>query len=217
VYLTLQDVSTLLEVPERTIRRWVEQGDLPAREVNGAIHFNRLQLIEWATLHARELPAHSVAKLAARSPEDLPPLNAALQRGGVHSITAPDRAALLRAVAAALPLPDDFDRAGLTEVLLSRESLRATALGEGIALPHPRAPIVMPSDDPIVTLLYLQPPLDLPTPDGKPIAALFILLSPTVRLHLQMLAQLSVALRDPTFRTAVQRRTPQAELLGLLA
>jgi PTS system nitrogen regulatory IIA component len=216
MFLTLQDVSEMLQVPERTIRRWVEQADLPAREVNGGMHFNRLQLIEWASLHARELPPRIVASLAASSRAELPCLADSLRRGGVQTVRATDRVGLLRQVAAALPLPDDFDREGLTQVLLSRESLRATALGDGIALPHPRAPIVLPSDEPIASLLYLDPPLDLPTPDGQPITALFVLLSPTVRLHLQMLAQLSVGLSNPAFRAAVQRRASLAELIALL-
>ena len=44
--------------------------------------------------------------------------------------------------------------------------------------------------------------------DGEPVFALFLLVCPTVRLHLQMLAKLASLLRNPLFRETLQARAP---------
>jgi PTS system nitrogen regulatory IIA component len=43
---------------------------------------------------------------------------------------------------------------------------------------------------------------------------LFLLVSPTVGMHLRMLARLAAALHDPEFKSAVLRRAPAAEILA---
>jgi PTS system nitrogen regulatory IIA component len=95
-----------------------------------------------------------------------------------------------------------------------REALGSTAIGEGIALPHPRHPIVMPGRAASVTVCYLASPLDFAAPDGKPVDTLFALLSPTARSHVHLLARLLTALRDPGFREAVRRKAGADELIA---
>ena len=49
--------------------------------------------------------------------------------------------------------------------------------------------------------------------DGSPIHTLFLMISTTVRGHLQTLAKLSAALSDPGFKNAVLRRASAEEIL----
>jgi PTS system nitrogen regulatory IIA component len=49
-------------------------------------------------------------------------------------------------------------------------------------------------------------------PDQKPVHTIFLIVSPTVRAHLQMLAHLARAILDPGFRAALDRRAPTEEL-----
>ena len=50
--------------------------------------------------------------------------------------------------------------------------------------------------------------------DGKPVHTLFLLVTPTVSVHLQMLARLAAALHDAEFKSAVLRRAPAKEILA---
>jgi PTS system nitrogen regulatory IIA component len=104
------------------------------------------------------------------------------------------------------------DRAFLLEVLLARESLGSTGIGDGIAIPHIRNPLVLGVDGPRICLCFAKKPVDFDAIDKKPVNALFILISPTVREHLRLLARLSFALNDPGFRAAVSKRKPAAEI-----
>src|SRR5262245_50637013 len=143
----------------------------------------------------------------ASKEESLPSLAQALQAGGIFyglKDTNKDRA--MRALVEVLPLPEGIDRELLLRLFLSREAAASTGIGDGIALPHVRNPIVLHVARPMVTLAYLERPVDFGALDGKPVHVLFSLICPTTRSHLQMLARLSYALHDCHFKEAVLHR-----------
>jgi len=99
-------------------------------------------------------------------------------------------------------------------VLLSRESLGSTGIGEGIAVPHVRNPIVLHASRPSATLCFLAHPVDFASLDGVPVHTLFTLITPNVRSHLHLLARLAHALRTPAFRAAVERRADAHDIVA---
>jgi nitrogen PTS system EIIA component len=210
--LTVRDVARLLDVPENEVYRWVRDDGLPAEEVNDQYRFNRSELLEWATVRKRNLPP---AFFQAEPGECPPRLDAALRAGGIaYSVTGVDQAAVLRALVQVLPLPAGIDRDFLAQVFLSREAAGSTALGDGLAVPHPRYPVVLPIPQPFVTLCFLERPIPYGAADRQPVHTLFALVSPTVREHLALLARLAAALKDPAFREVVRRRAPADEILA---
>jgi PTS system nitrogen regulatory IIA component len=211
---TVREVARMLDVRENVLLEWVANHGLPAEEVNGQLRFNRAHLIEWATLHKIELlPA--LFKEGESTDRRLPRLDDALDRGGVfHDVPGADREAVLRQVVDLLPLPGDFDRDFLYQVLVSRETLGSTAIGHGLALPHPRYPAVLPVDAPSITLCFLRQPIPYGAPDSQLVHTLFLLISPAVPVHLQLLGRLSLGLRDPDFLAVVQRKGRTAEVLA---
>ena len=213
--LSVREVARLMRVPERTVQRWVRQERLPAHHVGGQLRFNRVELLEWATSHKLPAPAELLGEPAISKEAGL--LVAALQAGGVlYDMPGDDRRAALAAVVERMPLPERFDRGKLLELFLSRESLGSTGVGDGIAIPHPRYPVVLPVRSATATLCFLQRPIDFQAPDSRPVDTLFVLVSPTVRCHHKLLSELAVALRDDGFRDAVRRRAPADILLSEL-
>jgi PTS system nitrogen regulatory IIA component len=212
--LTVRDVSALLGVSEKTVYRWISQGHIPAYRVNAQYRFNRAELLEWAT--ARKLPVSS--EIFARTESDadqLPTLADALQAGGIfYGLRATDKASALRAVVEVLRLPEEVDRDFLFRMLLAREALESTGIGEGIAIPHVRNPIVLHVSSPMISLCFLERAIDFGALDGKPVFILFSLISPTVRIHLRLLSRLAFALQDPGFKQAVTGQAPPEKILS---
>jgi PTS system nitrogen regulatory IIA component len=101
----------------------------------------------------------------------------------------------------------------MLSVLLARESLGSTGIGDGIAIPHPRNPIVLHLSQPAITLCFLEQPVDFGAVDGKPVDKLFVITSPTVRTHLSLLSQLAWLLRQPDIRSALSRKEGAERLL----
>ncbi len=211
---SVRDVAERLNVVERTVLHWVRDKGLPSVRSGGQYRFNRAEVLAWATERAIPFPQDLFAD-ARGGVARLPSFAEALEAGGVHhNLAARGRDAVLRAIVAVLPLPGSVDRDLLFRMLLARETLASTAVGDGIAIPHPRNPIVLRVPAPQVTLCTLKTPVDFGALDGRPVHALFTLVSPAPRIHLHLLARLSFLLRRPKFRQRIAERAPAADLLA---
>jgi nitrogen PTS system EIIA component len=208
--LTVKEAAKFLDVPERQIFAWIDDGEIPFSRGHGGIRFNEAELLEWAT--SRRLPAsHELQSTngEASSLADAPSL------GGVHhGVAAADRDAAIRAVVERMALGAAADREALVAIMLAREAGGSTAVGDGIAIPHVRAPVVQSGARPAIALCTLARPIEFGARDKKPVHTLFLLATPTVSAHLQILARLAAALHDPEFKGAVLRRAPAEELLA---
>lgn len=211
--LTVRDLTRLLNVPETTVSRWIKQRGLPARQIGGLYRVNRAELLEWTTANNIRVSLELFGDLE-QDVETAPSVTEALEVGGIHyrlENTSKDRA--LRALVGVLPLPEGVDRDILLQLFLAREASASTAVGDGIAIPHVRNPIVLHVVRPAVTLAFLTHPVDFGALDGKPVHVLFSIISPTTRTHLQLLSRLSFALHDPPFREAVIRQAAREQIL----
>ena len=214
--LTVRDAAKILNVSDKSIYRWIKQGVIPAYQINDQYRFNRAELLEWATSRRINVSPEIFAE-----PEggDTPPpaLSEALKAGGVHyRIGGNDKSSVLRAIVDTIKIPEEVDREFLYQVLLAREALGSTGIGEGIAIPHVRNPIVLHLSRPMVTLCFLEHPVDFGALDGRPVTTLFTLISPTVRAHLHLLSRLGFALRDPDFKKAVLEQASREQILEAL-
>ena len=208
--LSIPEAARLLNLSERAVQERIEKEEIPSQCVNGRIFLNRDELIEWATAHG--LP---VRLSGAEAPEAMPALSEALAAGGiVHNLPGTDKDSVLRRLVASMPLPADVDPDFLHSVLLAREALGSTAVGGGIAIPHPRSPILLRVPAALITLCFLEQPIDFGALDGQPVQALFSMISPTTRIHLHLLSRLAHALQDSGFRGCLARRAGAEEILA---
>jgi nitrogen PTS system EIIA component len=139
----------------------------------------------------------------------------ALAAGGIHyRVTGTDRESVLRSVVGLLRLPDQVDREFLLQVLLAREALGSTGIGDGIAVPHARNPIVLNVERPTITLCFLENPADFSALDGLPVTVLFTLITPTVRAHLHLLSRVAFILTDKGFREVLKRQVCRDEIFA---
>ncbi|MEI8242661.1 MAG: PTS sugar transporter subunit IIA [bacterium] len=215
--LTVHDASRLLAVSEKTIYRWIKQGVLPVYRVNEQLRFNRAELLEWATSRRVKISPDIFIETEAES-SVLPSLVDALTAGGVvYRLSGADQPAVLRAVVEAMKLPEEVDREFLYRVLLARESLGSTGIGDGIAIPHVRNPVVLHVNKPMITLCFLDQPINFGALDQVPVSILFALISPTVKAHLHMLSRLGFVLQHAEFKAALKRQASRDELMALLA
>jgi PTS system nitrogen regulatory IIA component len=211
--LTVRHVAQLLAISERTVYRWIDQGTIPVYRVNDQYRFNRAELLEWATAHRLRVSADLFSEPESRD-QPIPALSESLALGGIcYRVEGADKSTVLRSIVEVMRLPEEVDRVWLLEMLLARESLGSTAIGDGLAIPHVRYPIVMHTPTPMVTLCFLDTPIDFGALDGQPVHALFTLISPTVRAHLNLLSRLAFVLRDEEVRQVLRHQARREEVL----
>lgn len=210
--LSVRDTASLLAVSEKTIYRWIKQQTIPAYRVQDQYRFNRAEILEWAT--ARRLQVSSeIFQEPEAADQPIPSLLAALEAGGVfYRVSGFDKESVLREVVALLRLPEEVDRDFLLRVLIAREAIAPTAVGDGIAIPHVRNPVVLHVGRPMITLCFLDQPIEYGALDGKPVNTLFTIISPTTRAHLHLTSKLSFVLRDPGFRRSIERPESRPEI-----
>jgi PTS system nitrogen regulatory IIA component len=87
----------------------------------------------------------------------------------------------------------------MIEILLERESLGSTGIGEGVAIPHGKSKEVTK-----ILAAFGKSPMgmDFQSLDGKPTHLFFLLIAPenSAGMHLKALAQISRLMKDQTFR-----------------
>ncbi|MGE5611283.1 MAG: PTS sugar transporter subunit IIA [Bacillota bacterium] len=214
--LTVKDVSHLLHTSEKTVYRWIRDGVLPAYRINDQYRLNRVDLLEWATAKNIKLSPgiFSGEEFALGHGSTLAEK---LRAGGVlYNVEGQDKAQALKAVCDRLPLPEGVNREELLGVLLAREALGSTAVGHGIAIPHPRSPLILNVKKPAVTLAFLKQPVDFGALDGKPVDTLFTIISTTVRGHLNTLSHLMYALQNSDFVSLLHNRAGADQVIGTM-
>jgi nitrogen PTS system EIIA component len=94
-------------------------------------------------------------------------------------------------------LVQDVEKA--VNVVLDREKLGSTGIGDGVAIPHGK---LKGMDNIVCAFGRSKKGLDFDAVDGKPAHIFFLLLAPedSASLHLMMLSRISKILRDPSFR-----------------
>ena len=197
VNLTVRDISKLLSVSEKTIYRWLKQGSIPAYRIQDQYRFSRAEILEWATARRLSVSPTIFDEAPKEAAGPSTSLVRALETGGIHyRVSGGDKASVLRSLVGYLPLPEGTDRAFLAEMLIARENLGSTAVGNGIAIPHPRFPVILPPSPDTLSLCFLDQPVDFGALDGRPVKTLFVLINSTVKSHLRLLSRLAFALQD---------------------
>jgi PTS system nitrogen regulatory IIA component len=208
--LKVKDAARLLNVSEKTIYRWVSQGKIPGHRISDQYRFNRAELLEWASAHQLRISPEIL-----KEPETvkIPLLEEALRAGGIYyRLEGSDKISVLRNAVGIIPLPDEVDREFLLQVLLARESVGSTGIGNGIAIPHVRNPIVMHISRPMISLCFLKNAVDFDAVDGKPVHTLFTIVSPTIKAHLNLLSKLAFGLKSSGFAESVSPHASREKL-----
>ncbi len=199
--VTVHEAAKLLNTSDDTIYRWIESGELPAYRINDQFRINRTELLEWATLQDKTVAAALFRE--AEGEAHIPTVSEAMDNARiVHDLPGTARADVLRGIVEHLSLANE-EHTMLLHLLMARDKAAFVTLPEGVAIPHVRHPIVL-SRRPLLYTFFLLEEIQF---DGEGVRTIFVLVTPTIRAHLQIVAELSYMLRRRSFRQAVQSRS----------
>jgi PTS system nitrogen regulatory IIA component len=104
----------------------------------------------------------------------------------------------------------------MVEVLLDREKLGSTGIGDGIAIPHGK---LKGLDHLVIAFGRSREGIDFDAIDGKPVHIFFLLMAPesSTGQHLKALAKISRMLKDQEFRSSLMSAKNTEELYQRIA
>jgi len=108
------------------------------------------------------------------------------------------------------------DRDALLRVIMEREKLMSTGIGNGVALPHGKTNVV---DSSIAALATLAAPIDFDALDDKPVSIILLLVGTegNVGVHLRLLSRISRLVGSEHFRASLINSTTPEEAYELFA
>ncbi|MBM4294759.1 MAG: PTS sugar transporter subunit IIA [Deltaproteobacteria bacterium] len=111
--------------------------------------------------------------------------------------------------------PDGLSPTAVVEVLMERERLGSTGIGDNIAIPHGKLPQISRL---LLTFGRSLRGVDFDSMDGKPSHLFFMLLAPvnSAGQHLKALAKISRMLMSQTFRDNLMKAVGAEEIYRLI-
>jgi len=103
------------------------------------------------------------------------------------------------------------DKRSLVRVLLERERLGSTGIGEGVAIPHGKFDGI---SRPVISFGRSRKGLDFESMDGQPAFLFFLLVAPenSASIHLKALARIAKILKNRSFRQVLMEVHTREEL-----
>ena len=107
------------------------------------------------------------------------------------------------------------DAKAMVQILLEREALGSTGIGQGVAIPHGKSAAVKVQ---AAALGISKGGVDFDALDGEPVHIVFLLVAPPdgAGNHLKALAKVSRLLKDKFFRQALKDAKSPDEILKII-
>ncbi len=104
-----------------------------------------------------------------------------------------------------------IDKSSLVKVLLERERLGSTGIGEGVAIPHGKFHGI---SQPIISFGRSRRGLDFESMDGAPAHLFFLLVAPenSTSVHLKALAKIAKILKNSSLRKTLMEASSREEI-----
>ncbi len=212
--LSVREAAEVLGVSQKTVYRWIKEGRVPSHRLGGQ-HFLERSEVNNLVIRDGLAPLPSTTQ-EAEDYQDIT-LHEMLTRGGVfYRISGTTKKDVLKNALSMVKGVDESISSPLFQMFLAREELASTGIGDHIAIPHARGSLVGYISQPILSLSFLENPIDYGALDGKPVYALFLLISPNVRTHLRVLARLSFCLHAPEFKRMILEQASRDTILSTL-
>ena len=222
-WLTLDDLARQLGRDRRELEKLVNRGRLPGRKRDGFWHFHEADVSQWLEGELRTLTDSELAAVEARQESDdsdpSTPVTSLLKPElcEVPLAGRTKRGVLESLVEVAGRTWQVWEPATVLKAILQRDEMCSTALDGGVAIPHPREPLVNALGEPVVAFGRAGGRgVPFGAPDGRLTDLFFLVLCRDTQTHLRVLARLARMLQQKDFAANLRAVETAAEAHDLI-
>lgn len=212
--LKIKDLVELFQVSEKTIYRWIKENKIPAYRINHQYRFSKSEINEWI-LNNKIIVSNKIMDLQTSiQPANLIQL---LNKGGIfYDIVGNNVQEIIENTINIIPTPSNISKENIINALLEREKMMSTSIGNGIAIPHPRNPIITDNENASISICFLKNNINFNAIDDIPVHTIFIIISANPKRHLEILAKISFFCQQEDFRLLLKNRVSKNSILGFI-
>jgi len=142
-------------------------------------------------------------------------LDVLLKEAILSDLKANDKKGVLEELVTPVARIADINHDYLVKVLMERERLGSTGIGEGIGIPHGK---VKDLESLVLGFGLSKKGVDFDSMDGRPAHIFFLLLTPenSTGLHLKLLARISRILKNDLFKQKLLGATNRDEIYSII-
>lgn len=209
--LKIKDVSRLLNITEKTVLKWIKEKDMPFYKINHQYRFNKGELNEW--ILKNNIPISDNFLEISELKEKFFISNLVKKGKIFYNIEGKDVNDVIASAINVIDIPIDISKNEVIQSLIEREEMMTTGIGEGIAIPHPRNPIITDIEHESISICMLKNEVDFKSIDDKLVHTLLIILSANPRRHLEILSKISFLCRQPEFIKLLKNHSTEETIL----
>jgi PTS system nitrogen regulatory IIA component len=193
--MTLEQVASYLQRDVREVSKLANRGYLPGHKVGGQWRFARAEINHWIETQMHAYTEQELTVLEGKPAEgDAGPLISALLSEATIAVPlrASTRASVLKElVNLAEQTWQVYDPEAILHAIKQREEMASTALGSGVAIPHPRRPLAAALGEHVLAYGRTASGVPFGEPGGALTDIYFLVCCRDERTHLRVLARLS--------------------------
>jgi PTS system nitrogen regulatory IIA component len=193
--MTLEQLATYLQRDVREVSKLASRGYLPGQKVAGQWRFARAEINHWIETQMHAYTEQELTALeGAQAHEDQEPFISNLLSEATIAVPlkATTRASVLKElVNLAEQTWQVYDPEAILNAIRQREEMASTALGSGVAIPHPRRPLPAALGEHVMALGRTASGIPFGAPHGGLTDIYFLVCCRDDRTHLRVLARLS--------------------------
>jgi len=199
--MTLSEVADYLQLAERTVLRMAQRGEIPAAKVASQWRFLRPVIRDWLAGRMQMMAPDKLLG-ASWNATRLLPLTEVIRPElmNLEIVPGPKEVILRQLLQPVQRSGFARDVPRLLAGLLERERMMTTAVGHGIAIPHPRRPIPGMFPEPAVAVGICREGTDFDAVDDQLVHLFFVICATREEVHLQLMAQVAWLARQERIR-----------------
>jgi PTS system nitrogen regulatory IIA component len=216
--MTLAEVARYLQLAEKTVLRMVNRGEIPGVKIASQWRFLRPVIRDWLAAQMQTMAPPEMGALAGGKNSILPLWEVMRPELTVLNMAAGPKESILKQLVA--PLQETgFARkpAALLRSLIERERMMTTAVGHGIAMPHPRKPIPQMFPEPRIVLGVCPQGTNFEAIDDQLVHLFFLICATREEVHLHLMARVSFLTRREDIMSELMRQTSADKAVQMIA
>jgi excisionase family DNA binding protein len=215
--MTLAEVADFLQLAEKTVLRMAHKGQIPAAKVASQWRFLRSIIKDWLASQMQIVSSPKIPYLAANN-RDISQLNGIIRPDLIRTVIQPgSKDTILKQLITPLRETGFAQQPELfLQKTMEREKMMTTAIGHGVAMPHPRKPIENMFPEPAIVVGICPKGTNFDAIDDQLVHLFFLICATREEIHLQLMAKIGWLIRNKKILAKLKQATSKEQVMELI-